>query len=130
MVAQLATVGSNLAPNLVFSPDTVLPVELTWTALEAPRKDYTGFVHLVNKEGRLASQIDHPLTDGFLPWTLRAPGLTITDSYLLEIPASLAKGNYQIVRRLSILEPANGYPSLKAPRVSTTQSGDQPTDFD
>lgn len=94
---QIALLGSNLAPTEQSAPGHSLAVELVWQAIQQPEKDYTGFVQVLNAQGQLVAQQDHPLTNNFLPATRWQPGLTVTDTYQIVLPADLAPGVYQVI---------------------------------
>ncbi|MEZ4731034.1 MAG: hypothetical protein R3E79_28270 [Caldilineaceae bacterium] len=94
---QIALAGSNLAPMVDLSAGATLPVTLTWQALTRPQKDYTGFVQLLDAQGRLVAQHDQPLTNNFIPATLWNPGLMMADEYQLHLPATLAPGAYRLI---------------------------------
>lgn len=94
---QIALLGSNLAGQEQAAPGTTVAIELVWQAIQQPEKDYTGFVQLLNAQGQLVAQQDHPLTNNFLPATRWQPGLTVTDSYQIALPADLAPGAYRMI---------------------------------
>lgn len=94
---QIALLGSNLAPTEQSAPGNLLAVELVWQAMQPPDQDYTGFVQVLNAQGQLVAQQDHPLTNNFLPATRWQPGLTVTDTYQLALPMDLVPGAYQVI---------------------------------
>lgn len=94
---QLALLGSNLAPKEQTAPGSTVAVTLVWQAIQQPEKDYTGFVQLLNPQGRLVAQQDHPLTNNFLPATRWQPGLTVADTYQLVLPVDLSPGSYSVI---------------------------------
>lgn len=77
-------VGYDLsASNL--EPGDVVTVTLVWRA-EAPiESDLTGFIHLVDENGTLVTQSDHPPLDGAYPTSLWQPGDVVRDSYQLRV---------------------------------------------
>ncbi|MCE7981005.1 MAG: hypothetical protein DYG89_07410 [Caldilinea sp. CFX5] len=103
---EIALVGSTLPPQMEANPGDELTVTLTWRALDRPRANYTGFVQLLDGEGRLVAQHDHPLTNNFIPATLWQPGLTVTDDYLLRVPPEASPGRYQLI--VGLYEGATG----------------------
>lgn len=94
---QIVLLGSNLAGQIESAAGATLPVTLTWQALAPPQKDYTGFVQLLDAQGRLVAQQDHPLTNNFIPATLWKPGLQIADHYQLLLPPELSLGTYHLI---------------------------------
>lgn len=94
---QIALLGSNLALQTESAAGATLPVTLTWQARAHPQKDYTGFVQLLDEQGRLVAQQDHPLTNNFIPATLWNPGVNIVDTYQLLLPPDLALGKYRLI---------------------------------
>lgn len=103
---QIALLGSNLAAKQNATPGAPLPITLVWQAIRQPEKDYTGFVQVLNSAGQLVAQQDHPLTNNFLPSTVWQPGLTVTDTYPLDLPATLPPGAYQVI--VGIYDAATG----------------------
>lgn len=94
---QIALLGSNLAMQEKRVPSAELPITLVWHALARPARNYTGFVQVLDAEGQLVAQQDHPLTNNFIPTTLWEPGLTIADEYQIDLPAELKPGSYQLI---------------------------------
>ena len=94
---QIALLGSNLAAKQNATPGVPLPVTVVWQASRQPEKDYTGFVQVLNAAGQLVAQQDHPLTNNFLPATVWQPGLTVTDTYQIALPAALVPGTYRVI---------------------------------
>jgi hypothetical protein len=103
---QIALIGSNLARQEESAPGTELSITLVWHALKRPAQTYTGFVQLLDAEGQLVAQQDHPLAHNFIPSTLWEPGLTIADEYQIALPAALKAGVYQVI--VGIYDAATG----------------------
>lgn len=93
----------------------ILPVTVGWRALQRMDAAYTGFVHLVDADGKLVAQDDHEPLQGQRPTTAWAAGEVIEDTYELRLPADLAPGVY----RLEIGLYDGGRPGL--PRLETSQ---------
>lgn len=71
------------------SQPTAVHLQLVWRALSETDVSYTAFVHLLDRDGRVASQVDVP------PGTDRwAKGQVVTTSY--DLPASAAPGQYRV----------------------------------
>ncbi len=94
---QIVLLGSSLAAQAATSAGVSLPIELVWRTLDQPEKHYTGFVQLLDTQGQLVAQHDHPLNNNFIPSTLWEPGFVITDTYQLDLPATLAPGAYGLI---------------------------------
>jgi len=103
---QIALVGSNLAMQEERAPDAALLITLVWRALTQPAQNYTGFVQLLDAQGQLVAQQDHPLTHNFIPATLWEPGLTIADEYQIDLPTDLKPGSYRLI--VGIYDAATG----------------------
>lgn len=71
-------------------------VDLLWHAQTRMTAEYTGFVHVVNDQGLLVAQDDHPIAHGLVPPQLFRQGLLLADRYTVELPTTLAAGSYQI----------------------------------
>ena len=103
---QIALLGSNLARQEERAPGAELLITLVWRALVRPAQNYTGFVQVLDAEGQLVAQQDHPLTDNFIPTTLWERGLTIADAYQIDLPAELKAGSYRLI--VGIYDAATG----------------------
>lgn len=74
---------------------TALTVRLLWTALDRTPTPYTGFVHLLDTDGRLAAQQDNWPVEGTWPPTCWQPGEQVTDAYRVALDG-LPPGAYQV----------------------------------
>jgi 4-amino-4-deoxy-L-arabinose transferase-like glycosyltransferase len=72
-----------------------LAVTLTWRAVGPVQLDYTVFVHLLDKAGKLVAQDDSQPAGGRFPTSLIPPGLTVEDAHILDVSA-LPPGAYQL----------------------------------
>lgn len=117
---QITLLGSNLAPKQNVTVGAPLAVTLVWQAVRQPEKDYTGFVQVLDAQGQLVAQQDHPLTNNFLPATRWQPGLTLADVYQIDLPADLAPGAYHVI--VGIYDAATGARLPLA--VDSTDAGD------
>ena len=77
-------------------PGAIVPVTLTWQALDSITEDYIGFVHLVGPEGQDVAQDDHPPANGLFPTRVWFPEALVLDSYRLELPGELEDGTYEL----------------------------------
>jgi 4-amino-4-deoxy-L-arabinose transferase-like glycosyltransferase len=66
-------------------PGESLTVTLVWRAEAVPEGDYTVFVHLMDEEGALVAQDDHPPLDNQYRTTFWAPGDVVRDAYHLAL---------------------------------------------
>lgn len=73
-----------------------LTVRLQWDALSTPPVDYTTFVHVVNRAGKIVAQRDQPPLTGFAPTHTWQPGQRIVDAVTLTLPADLPPDQYSV----------------------------------
>lgn len=83
-------------PSAPSHPGEVLPVSLTWRALEVPEGDYTVFVHLFDEGERVWAQHDGQPSGGWRPTSTWQPGEEITDHHGLALPADIPPGEYRL----------------------------------
>ena len=76
--------------------DGALALTFYWKALEKPDTDYVVFVHLVDEDGTIVSQIDSIPAGGARPTIGWRKGEVITDHHNLPIPDDLPPGVYHI----------------------------------
>jgi hypothetical protein len=84
-------------PTVPFRPGEVLPVSLTWRALEMPAENYTVFVHLIDESERVWAQHDGQPVGGWRPTSSWQPGEEITDHHGLALPVDIPPGEYRLV---------------------------------
>jgi hypothetical protein len=105
---KVALVGVTPAPDenssLVASRGESLNIELFWQALAKMDRDYTGFVHLLDANGRLVAQNDHQPRNGFLPTSIWREGLVLSDTYTIPVPQEASPGKYTLVAGMYDLE--------------------------
>lgn len=82
------------APSTPIAPGGALPLTLYWQALAPFDRNWTVFVHLLDRQGQIISQQDQPPGGGQFPTTGWLPPEYLTDSYQLAIPADAAPGQY------------------------------------
>jgi hypothetical protein len=83
----------------VDAPQTAVPgqditVTAHWGTDQPLSRAYTVFVHLLNQQGTLISQVDEMPVDGRWPTTCWQPGRAFQDQYTLELPADSGPGVY------------------------------------
>jgi 4-amino-4-deoxy-L-arabinose transferase-like glycosyltransferase len=71
-----------------------LYVTLVWETQVAMTRDYTVYVHLLDSDGSLVSQLDRP-PDGY-PTSDWTPGEIIQDQYQIALPPDIRPGTYRI----------------------------------
>ena len=82
--------------------------------MQATERSYTGFVHLLDQEGRIVAQDDHLPLHGQRPTTAWVEGEVIEDGYELRLPADLPPGDYWLEIGLYDAD-RPGLPRLDAP---------------
>lgn len=91
-------------------PGDRLYVRLFWQSQATPQKDYTTFVHLLGAQadGSLAriAGADAPPGNGSCSTSTWQPGEIVVDELQVELPASLAAGDYSL--GLGLYEPVSG----------------------
>ncbi|MCA9962208.1 MAG: hypothetical protein KC443_24400, partial [Anaerolineales bacterium] len=75
-------------------PGSTTQLTLYWQAETVPDDIVTVFVHVVNAQGEIVTQADQ--WPGGLPSNTWAAGQVIVDDVLLDIPADLPAGDYQL----------------------------------
>jgi hypothetical protein len=79
---------------------------LNWEPLTTLDKDYKVFVHVLDRDGKLAFQNDKLPLNALLPMTRWAPNQPLRDAHAMVIPADLPAGVYQVV--VGVYDPATG----------------------
>ena len=72
----------------------VVPVTAVWTALQPMDTSFTGFIHLLDQDGRIVAQDDHLPLQGRRPTNTWVGGEVVEDAYELRLPADLPAGSY------------------------------------
>ncbi len=90
-------------------PGESAQIKLCWRALEEIPDSYKIFIHLVNQEGAIVSQVDAVPCYGECPTTGWLPGEYICTAFALPTPADLPEGNYALV--------SGAYDSLREERL-------------
>lgn len=92
-LANLITLRSAEVRQQSFRPGSILAVTLRWQAMRPIGTHYVVFVHVIGPGGRLVAQQDE---EPFTPTTQWAPGIEIVDPHMVDIPADLPPGWYQL----------------------------------
>jgi hypothetical protein len=83
----ITLVGYDLSADAV-RPGESLTVTLVWRAEAVPAGDYTAFVHLIDEDGNLVAQDDHPPLMGEYRTSFWASGDVVRDTYSLALDSS------------------------------------------
>jgi len=75
----------------------VLAVVLYWESASPVAESYTVFTHLVDAEGQLVAQQDNLPVEGLAPTDTWAVAQLIRDPYRLNLPTTLAAGDYRLL---------------------------------
>jgi len=76
-----------LAAYDIQSREGSLDIELYWSTVETPERDYTVFVHLVDSDGRLVAQHDGDPLNGAYPTSWWTAGEIVGDVHTLPSPS-------------------------------------------
>jgi hypothetical protein len=87
----IALQGARITPD-----DRGVRVMLWWEALAPLERDYTVFVHFVDKDGRLVGAGDRPPLEGGFPTLLWRPGDSVADEHVVPLPSDLPPGEYTV----------------------------------
>ncbi len=95
----MSLVGVDTISPTLTAGDT-LPIRLVWSAIAQPTLNYTLFVHLVDETGVPLAQSDRPPLNNFYPTSAWKPGTWVEERYTLQLPATLAPGEYRLTSGL------------------------------
>ena len=77
-----------------FSPTSDgLKITLFWRATDSPQFDYTSFVHIVDSDDRIVSQMDAQPLNGQYPTSIWSAGDVIVDEHIL---SPISQGEYRV----------------------------------
>jgi hypothetical protein len=71
-------------------PSNPITITLVWRAEATPDADYTVFVHLMDENGALVAQDDHPPLEGEYRTSFWASGDVVRDPYHLTVDDAVA----------------------------------------
>jgi hypothetical protein len=125
-------VGHDLLLPIGVTAGATLPLTLTWESQGATEIDYTVFVHLTAADGRPVAQLDSQPLQGAYPTSFWRVGERIQDPSLLEVPAGVPPGDYDLRVGMYFLETGERLPlvgmegqvlgdSIALGRVTVTQ---------
>ncbi len=92
----ITLVGYDLSAEQVMAGETI-SVTLVWRAERSLDTDYTAFLHLIDQDGGLISQSDHPPIDGAYPTSFWRAQEIVRDPHILTTDASVPPGDYSLV---------------------------------
>jgi hypothetical protein len=92
---EISLVGYGLSPLVPVAGET-LRIILYWRSEGPLIRDYTVFIHLVDPQGELVTQIDSPPLQGSYPTSFWAMGEQVRDVHHMPLPASLLSGEYRL----------------------------------
>ena len=113
--------GYDLSRDLLVAGDA-LRLVLYWQALEELDRDYTVFVHVLDRSGRTVAQRDSMPRDNSLPTTLWHPGDVVEDTHLIPLPRDLPPGEYKLALGIYYWETMERLP-LRGPDGESLQEG-------
>ena len=119
LAGMIGLAGFDVSPEIASPGDTIL-VDLYWDVREQPPADYTAFVHLLNGQGDLVSQLDRLAGGNVAPSSSWLAGQMIRDRYPVKIPEGTPPGTYTLEAGLYI------WPSLD--RLPVTLGGEPKDD--
>mgnify|MGYP005846003815 CR=1 FL=1 len=102
---KVALTGFELAPARA-KPGQQVAVRLAWRVDATLERSYTTFVHFLAPGPQVVAQKDSPPLGGRLPTTFWLPGDGIDDEYVVELPATLAPGEYEV--EIGLYDPRDG----------------------
>jgi hypothetical protein len=81
-----------------------LPVHVVWNVVDAPDRDLTLFLHLLDANGEIVAQLDRRTFDGRFPTPVWRRGEKLAEQIDLPLPPALASGQYAL--RLGLYDEA------------------------
>lgn len=87
-------------------PGATLELTLMWRANARQSRDWTVFVHLVDRQEQVVAEDNRPPLDGAFPMTQWTAGDWVADGHALRLPADLAPGVYAL--RVGLYDPRGG----------------------
>ena len=94
-------------------PGESLTVTLVWRADGVIDADYTAFVHILDSDGALVAQSDHPPVGGAFPTSLWQPGDVVRDDHRLTIGRGIEPGPCELLIGMYNLETHERLPAYQ-----------------
>lgn len=98
----IALVGYKIEPSP--TPGGDLQVKLYWRCLQRMEKDYTVFLHLIDREGRVWGQQDGKPRGGYYPTSLWGVDELVEDLHLVPVSQVTPGEEYRLLLGLYLLE--------------------------
>ncbi|MCB0078204.1 MAG: hypothetical protein KDD73_12390 [Anaerolineales bacterium] len=92
---QATLLGLRELPATISAGETA-KVTLLWANRAATNEDYVTFIHLRDGDGNVVAQDDRVPNSGTVPTARWLPGMLVEDLHLLDIPADLPAGDYEL----------------------------------
>ncbi len=92
--------------------EDTLHLTLYWQAERALDRNWTVFMHLLDKTGTLIAQHDSPPSDGRYPTSVWDQGEVVYDRHTLALPSGLSDGGYEMIIGLYSQESGERLPVL------------------
>ncbi len=86
------------------SPGDQVTITLAWQAMKEMRSSYTVFIHLLGADAAVVAQHDGVPVGGTYPTSLWVPEEVVLDPHVLELPADLPPGQYDLEVGMYIIE--------------------------
>jgi 4-amino-4-deoxy-L-arabinose transferase-like glycosyltransferase len=106
--------GYDAPQPLQVSAGATLPLTWTWEVLANMEADYTVFVHLAGADGQPVAQADSQPFGGTYPTSFWDVGERLADPHLLEIPAGVLPGDYELLVGMYLLSSGERLPLVGA----------------
>ncbi|MCS6964133.1 MAG: glycosyltransferase family 39 protein [Thermoflexus sp.] len=90
-------VAFRITPEGEISPGGVLRISTAWRRWETVREEHSVFMHLLDEEGQLVAQDDHPVGRGLYPSIAWSEGEVIFERFEIRMPGGIAPGRYRLV---------------------------------
>ncbi len=97
-------------------PGDTIHLTLYWRALAEMERDYTVFVHLLDKGGSIRGQRDGQPLQGFVPTSAWRKGWILADRYDLVVAPDAPSGEYRIEVGIYLLETMERLPAFEGGR--------------
>lgn len=120
---ELLLVGMDPPPAVVH-PGERFRFRLYWRALRPARASYTMFTHFIREgDPHPVAQNDKLPLDGDYPTLAWAPGETVVDTYVIDVPKSAQPGVYNLVAGVYQLETLRRLPLVSGPANPWVKDG-------
>jgi hypothetical protein len=98
---EMRLIGYNLPLGMSYSPGSVLPLSLYWTAEKPPAQDNVVAWGLLDESGGSVAQgMDSPPVAGFSLTLTWVPGAPVWDNRALRLPSDIPAGKYRLWLRV------------------------------